>query len=170
MELVRDELSFEYLAIATGITQTLPTKVTNTEKIRRVAELRRVQERIETNRSIAVLGGLEADIDQDLLSRERRTLVLSREELLNNLGKRLHELVMQNLQIMNMRFARETIRHRKNRTGENSRYSGVEEQGILISRFGFFRPQCSWSWQEAHSYHARQIRTKRKMQKGKDTC
>ena len=103
-----EEIEYAYLAIATGSSQGLPTKVESTEREQGCAELRSVQEAIKSAEKIAVVGagavGVELVTDIKAFYPEKNvTLIHSRGQLLNRFGKRLHEYVLPVLQELKIR-------------------------------------------------------------------
>lgn len=92
-------VEFEYLAIATGTRQNPPAQVRGTEKSDGCAELKDMQKKIEDIKSIAIVGGgpvgvqLAGDI-KTFYEDKRVVLVHSREQLLPNFGKGLHDYVV----------------------------------------------------------------------------
>ena len=103
-----NRIGFDYLAIATGSGNGLPTKVASTEKAGGMAELRNLQRQIEKAESVAVVGGgaggvqLVGDI-RSWYPGKRIALVHSRAQLLPTFGPRLHEHVLKELEEMNVR-------------------------------------------------------------------
>ncbi|PVH88900.1 putative AMID-like mitochondrial oxidoreductase [Cadophora sp. DSE1049] len=95
-------VKFEYLAIATGVTQSPPAKLLSTEKADACKELKVLQERIKEAGDIAVVGagavGVQLATDIKTFWPEKRvTVVHSREEILSSFGERLHGFVMAKL-------------------------------------------------------------------------
>ncbi|KAJ6547009.1 hypothetical protein B0H19DRAFT_953194 [Mycena capillaripes] len=93
------KLDYEYLVIATGSSQPLPVQVSSTEFRPACRELQSVQEAIKDSQKIAVVGagavGVELATDiKGFYPEKDVTLVHSRNQLLNNFGKRLHEYVL----------------------------------------------------------------------------
>jgi NADH dehydrogenase FAD-containing subunit len=103
-----EEISFEFLAIATGSTHPLPAKVVGRTKTEGRAELKALQDQIETAKRIAVVGGgavgvqLVGDI-KDWYPNKEVTLIQSRERLLPSFGERLSLFVMEKLKDMDIR-------------------------------------------------------------------
>jgi len=94
-----EKVEFEYLAIATGVTQSPPAKLLSIEKEGACEELRVLQERIREAEGIAVVGagavGVQLAADVKTFWPEKRvTVVHSRERILSSFGERLHEFVM----------------------------------------------------------------------------
>lgn len=95
-------VSYSYLAIATGATQSPPAKLLANRKEEASEELRVLQAKIEKAERIAVVGGgavgvqLSADI-KSFYGEKKVVLVHSREQLLSNFGVRLHEVVAEKL-------------------------------------------------------------------------
>jgi Pyridine nucleotide-disulphide oxidoreductase len=95
---------YAYLAIATGATQSPPTKLLASQKGEAGAELRVLQARIEKAK-IAIVGGgaVGVQLSADIKSFYRdKTVVLihSRDQLLLNFGVRLHEFVVGKLGVL----------------------------------------------------------------------
>ncbi|KAH7336231.1 hypothetical protein BKA65DRAFT_505951 [Rhexocercosporidium sp. MPI-PUGE-AT-0058] len=103
VELVSGEVvAFEYLAIATGVTQSPPAKLLTTEKLGACAELRVLQDRIKESSNIALVGagavGVQLATDIKTFYPEKKvTLIHSRAQILSSFGKRLHDYVMEKL-------------------------------------------------------------------------
>jgi hypothetical protein len=103
-----ESVKFEYLAIAMGTKQALPSKVVSTEKETGAAELRSVQENVRRSQKIALIGGgpvgvqMATDI-KSYFPKKEVTLIHSRERLLPNFGLRLHEYVLGKLSEMDVR-------------------------------------------------------------------
>ncbi|KAH7409393.1 oxidoreductase [Cadophora sp. MPI-SDFR-AT-0126] len=98
-------VEFEYLAIATGVTQSPPAKLLSTEKAGACKELKVLQERIQEAGDIAVVGagavGVQLATDIKTFWPEKRvTLVHSRERILSSFGERLHGYVMEKLDVL----------------------------------------------------------------------
>lgn len=98
-----DKVEFEYLAIATGVTQSPPAKLLSTEKKGACEELRVLQERIREAESIAVVGagavGVQLAADIVTFSPGKKvTVVHSRDRILSSFGERLHDFVMGKLE------------------------------------------------------------------------
>lgn len=98
-------ISFDFLAIATGATQSPPAKLLACEKVEACAELYEFQKRIRNAERIAVVGGgavgvqLAGDIKSVYMEKDV-VLIHSQSELLPNFGSRLHEYVDSRLQKM----------------------------------------------------------------------
>lgn len=98
-------IPYAYLAIATGATQPPPARLLSSQKGDACAELRDLQARIQKADRIAVIGGgavgvqLSADIKSFYEDKEV-VLIHSRDRLLSNFGKRLHEVVLGKLGIL----------------------------------------------------------------------
>ena len=92
-------VKFEYLAIATGTRQNPPAQVRGTEKVDGCGELRNMQKQIEVSKSIAIVGGgpvgvqLAGDI-KTFYEDKHVVLIHSRQRLLPNFGKVLHDYVI----------------------------------------------------------------------------
>ncbi|KAM0307281.1 hypothetical protein ACHAO8_010444 [Botrytis cinerea] len=104
IELSSDEkLSYEYLIIATGVSQPAPARLLATNKMGGEDELRRYQKAIQASSRIAVIGGgavgveLATDI-KSFLPDKNVTLVHSRDRLLVRFGPQLHEAAYSRLQ------------------------------------------------------------------------
>ena len=98
-----EKVDFEYLAIATGVTQSPPAKLLSTEKEGACEELRVLQERIREAESIAVVGagavGVQLAADIVTFSPGKKvTVVHSRDRILSSFGERLHDFVMGKLE------------------------------------------------------------------------
>jgi NADH dehydrogenase FAD-containing subunit len=97
-----ERIKFEYLAIATGTRQNPPAQVKSTEKKDGCAELRDMQAQIKSAKNIALVGGgpvgvqLAGDI-KTFYEDKRVVLIHSRDQLLPNFGKRLHDYVVDKL-------------------------------------------------------------------------
>jgi len=94
-----EELPYDYLVLATGSTQPSPSKLVATDKAGGCAELRQWQDKVDSARTIAVLGGgsVGVQISTDIKSYypdKDVTLVHSRSQLLPRFGVRLHEHVL----------------------------------------------------------------------------
>lgn len=91
-----ETVPYEYVTIATGCSQPFPARLETTQKSEGCAELRSFQERVESARSIALVGGgavgveMAADI-KSFFPEKKVTLVHSRTQLLPRFGKRLHD-------------------------------------------------------------------------------
>ncbi|KAF8867322.1 putative amid-like NADH oxidoreductase [Acephala macrosclerotiorum] len=102
-------VKFEYLAIATGSKLPYPANVKSSEKERGAAELRSMQEAINSNQRIALVGGgavgvqLASDVKSYYPEKEV-TLIQSREVLLPAFGRRLHEHVSSKLSEMGIKL------------------------------------------------------------------
>lgn len=103
-----EEVKYEYLAITTGATQSLPAKVRATTKVEGRAELREMQGKIEKAHKIAIVGGgavgiqLAGDI-KSWYEDKHVTLIHSRDRLLSNFGSRLGDFVAERLRRMDIR-------------------------------------------------------------------
>ena len=95
-------VKFEYLAIATGTRQNPPAQVRSIEKEDGCMELKDMQGKIKEAKNIAIVGGgpvgvqLAGDI-KTFYEDKRVVLIHSRNQLLPNFGKRLHEFVVSKL-------------------------------------------------------------------------
>ncbi|KAG4429921.1 hypothetical protein IFR05_014599 [Cadophora sp. M221] len=104
VELASGEVvDFEYLAIATGVTQSPPAKLLSNEKSGACAELMVLQERIRESENIAVVGagavGVQLATDIKTFHPEKKvTLIHSRAQILSSFGVRLHDFVIEKLQ------------------------------------------------------------------------
>ncbi|TGO50451.1 hypothetical protein BCON_0183g00140 [Botryotinia convoluta] len=104
IELASDEkLSYEYLVIATGVSQPAPARLCATDNIGGEGELRGYQKAIHASSRIAVIGGgavgveLATDI-KSFLPDKNVTLIHSRDRLLVRFGPQLHEVAYNRLQ------------------------------------------------------------------------
>ncbi|KAH6710955.1 hypothetical protein BKA61DRAFT_107045 [Leptodontidium sp. MPI-SDFR-AT-0119] len=103
VELASGEVvDFEYLAIATGVTQSPPAKLLSTEKSGACDELKVLQERIGESENIAVVGagavGVQLATDIKTFHPGKKvTLIHSRAQILSSFGLRLHDYVMEKL-------------------------------------------------------------------------
>lgn len=91
---------FDYLAIATGASQSPPAKLAAVEKSEGCEELRILQDKIENANKIAVVGagavGVQIAGDVKSFYAEKKvTIIHSRERLLSNSGRKLHEYVLE---------------------------------------------------------------------------
>lgn len=98
-------IPFAYLTIATGVSQNPPAKATASEKRDACNELRGLQNEIQEAKRIALIGagpvGVQTATDIKTFYPEKEvTLVHSRQQLLSNFGKGLHEYVMPKLHNM----------------------------------------------------------------------
>lgn len=97
-----ESIQYEYLAIATGATQSPPSKLLSLEKGDACGEMKALQDKIKEAKTIALVGGgpvgvqLATDI-RAFYPEKDITLVHSRAHLLNNFGVRLHDYVMEKL-------------------------------------------------------------------------
>ncbi|CZT03356.1 uncharacterized protein RAG0_10144 [Rhynchosporium agropyri] len=97
-----DFVACDYLAIATGVTQSPPAKLLSTERSGAWAELKVLQERIKESMDIALVGGgavgvqLATDI-KSFYPEKKVTLIHSRAQILSSFGVRLHDYVMEKL-------------------------------------------------------------------------
>lgn len=93
------KVDYAYLIIATGSSQPLPVNVLSTDRVAACHELQEVQQAIVASQKIAVVGGgavgveLASDI-KDFYPEKDVTLVHSRNNLLNNFGKRLQDYAL----------------------------------------------------------------------------
>lgn len=101
MKLLSGELiKFDYLAIATGASQSPPAKLAAVEKSEGCEELRILQDKIENANRIAVVGGgavgvqIAGDV-KSFYTEKKVTIIHSRERLLSNFGRKLHEYVLE---------------------------------------------------------------------------
>ncbi|KAF7907833.1 hypothetical protein EAE99_011903 [Botrytis elliptica] len=98
-----EKLSYEYLVIATGVSQPAPARLSATDKIGGEGELRGYQKAIRACSRIAVVGGgavgveLATDI-KSFLPDKNVTLIHSRDRLLVRFGPQLHEAAYKRLQ------------------------------------------------------------------------
>ena len=95
-----EKIEYEYLAVATGSSQTPPAKVVASEKAEACSEMRAFQDRIKSAKKIAVIGGGAVGIEMasDIKSfypEKHVTLIHSRSQLLPHFGPRLHEHVVE---------------------------------------------------------------------------
>ncbi|THV49497.1 hypothetical protein BGAL_0192g00140 [Botrytis galanthina] len=104
IELISNEkISYEYLVIATGVSQPAPARLSATDKIGGESELRGYQKAIHASSRIAVVGGgavgveLATDI-KSFLPDKNVTLIHSRDRLLVRFGPQLHEAAFKRLQ------------------------------------------------------------------------
>ncbi|KAF5875642.1 putative amid-like nadh protein [Botrytis fragariae] len=109
IELASDEkISYEYLVIATGVSQPAPARLSATDKIEGEGELRGYQKAIQASSRIAVVGGgavgveLATDI-KSFLPDKNVTLIHSRDRLLVRFGPQLHEVAYNRLQELGVR-------------------------------------------------------------------
>lgn len=103
------EVSYAYLAIATGSWQPSPSKLKSTECGEACLELRQLQLSIESAENIAIVGGgaVGVELASDIKSYypgKLVTLVHSRKQLLPRFGKRLHDHVMDTLEKLGIRI------------------------------------------------------------------
>ncbi len=97
------DIPFDFLAIATGVTQSPPAKLLSREKAGACGELKMLQERITESENIAIVGagpvGVQLATDIKSFNPGKKvTIIHSRERLLSNFGKRLHNYVSEKLQ------------------------------------------------------------------------
>ncbi|KAF7957389.1 hypothetical protein EAE96_002974 [Botrytis aclada] len=104
IELASDEkISYEYLVVATGVSQPAPARLSATDQIGGEGELRGYQKAIQASSRIAVIGGgavgveLATDI-KSFLPDKSVTLIHSRDRLLVRFGPQLHEVAYKRLQ------------------------------------------------------------------------
>ncbi|KAL2069029.1 hypothetical protein VTL71DRAFT_15367 [Oculimacula yallundae] len=95
-------VEFDYLAVATGVTQAPPAKLISKEKEGARVELKVLQEEIEEAESIALVGagavGVQLATDIKSFYPEKKvTLIHSRAQILSSHGVRLHDYVMEKL-------------------------------------------------------------------------
>lgn len=98
-----EDISFDFLAIATGVTQSPPAKLLSREKVGACGELKRLQEKIKESKNIAILGagpvGIQLATDiKSFHPGKKVTIIHSRDRLLSNFGERLHDYVSEKLQ------------------------------------------------------------------------
>lgn len=92
-------LPYEYLVVATGVSQPFPARARSADKAGGCAELRALQEDITATERVAVIGGgavgveLAADV-KSFYPAKKVVLVHSREKLLPRFGGRLHAHVL----------------------------------------------------------------------------
>jgi len=94
-----EPLPYEYLVVATGVSQPFPARARSADKAGGCAELRALQEHITATESVAIIGGgavgveLAADV-KSYYPAKKVVLVHSREKLLPRFGGRLHAHVL----------------------------------------------------------------------------
>lgn len=98
-------IPYQYLAIATGVTQSPPAKLLANEKTEACHELQALQRRVQESKTIALVGAgavgvqLAGDI-KSFYPSKHVTLIHSREQLLPSFGNKLHVYVLDKLHQM----------------------------------------------------------------------
>ncbi|KAF2721086.1 FAD/NAD(P)-binding domain-containing protein [Polychaeton citri CBS 116435] len=103
-----EDIPYEYLVLATGTMQPLPAKVKSTECAQACQELQSVQQRIKGAQRIAIVGAGAVDVElasdiAEVYPQKNVVLIHSRNQILNQFGKRLHDYVMTKLRDLNIR-------------------------------------------------------------------
>lgn len=153
-----ERVPYEYLVIATGCSQPFPARLKTTDKAAGCAELQSFQKRVDSAKSIALVGGgavgveMAADI-KSFFPEKKVTLVHSRSQLLPRFGKRLHDHASKALTGLGVELKlqeRPTISKRdENEIGTTSQSTlcfkdGHEEQFDLVVReTPSPRPNCA---------------------------
>jgi NADH dehydrogenase FAD-containing subunit len=96
-------IEYEFLAIATGVTQSPPAKLLGTQKHEACSELQALQDRIFDSKTIAIVGagavGVQLACDIKTFYPDKSvTLIHSRKQLLPSWGYKLHAYVLEKLQ------------------------------------------------------------------------
>jgi NADH dehydrogenase FAD-containing subunit len=98
-------IMYEFLAVATGVTQGPPAKLLASKKVDACSELKALQDRIFESKTIAIVGagavGVQLACDIKTFYPEKSvTLIHSRKQLLSSFGPKLHEHVFRKLEVL----------------------------------------------------------------------